>query len=377
VPHPPYASNKTYLAALPALGKFAIPDWQPKAEVHPSDAYSMKTKGFWDIEQQNRSTVEHFRRVYFSMIIEADQLLGDVVDSLEKGGGTEKTFIVMTADHGEHNTENRQCGKNSFLEASSRIPLIIVGPGIKPGLQVGPASAGHERISVSLTDIFPTLMDMAGVDVDASIKLDGSSLLPLAKAEGNALASRKPFVVGEYHSVYSATGLFMVVSGRHKLITFGPVAPFAKNFPDQLFDLETDPWERNNLAAALPATVAKLQAMLATEIDVKASDAAAKAFDKIMFQKMYYEPYGNETGCYCAMQKVYAGFNETDATTLGQWGFACSKGKGQCPDDNGSSRVYDDERGAFFAAGEASHDDLSLRVLHEGAAGTKQPNCAV
>ena len=58
---------------MPSLGARAIPNWRPRAELHPSDAYTIKMKAqmgwgsFWKLEEAEPQDVEHFRRVYFSM----------------------------------------------------------------------------------------------------------------------------------------------------------------------------------------------------------------------------------------------------------------------------------------------------------------------
>ena len=84
---------------------------------------------------------------------------------------------------------------------------IISGPGIAPGQQI--------RKFASLNDVFPTVLDMAGVEIPGG--LAGSSLLPLADGRGDP--ARKDYVTAQYHSVFSVTGEFMIRQGDLKLIT--------------------------------------------------------------------------------------------------------------------------------------------------------------
>lgn len=102
-----------------------------------------------------------------------------------------------------------QVNKNSMLEASARVPFILSGPGI---------AAGQRSTELaSLHDIFPTVLDMAGVPI-TDADLAGESLLPVAK---HGAQRRQSFVVAEYHSVFSGTGIFMIRDADLKLVVFG------------------------------------------------------------------------------------------------------------------------------------------------------------
>jgi len=321
VPHPPYRTNSTYLSQLPPLGNLSVPNWRPKSEVHPADAYASKTKKMWLVDDADPALVEHFRRVYFSMCIEADELIGRILAGLREGGGFEHSYVMFVGDHGEHALENRQHGKNSMLEASSRVPFIITGPGIAEKQKV-PALA-------SLIDVYPTVLDMAQVHVSTVAEPSGESLLPVARGGQR----QRDYVVAEYHSVYSATGTFMVRRGYLKLIVYAPVQPGDEPFPPQLFNLSADPWEHENLAASRPQDVEKLAVLLAQEIDMEAADAAKKAFDKAMFLRFWYTQHGGAAGCVQAMKKVYPGFDASrDALKVAKWlGKPCADGFNEEP----------------------------------------------
>lgn len=74
---------------------------------------------------------------------------GEIISALSETGLLERTLVIFTADHGELAMEHRQFYKMSMYEASSHIPLLIMGPNIKSQL-----------ISnvVSLVDIYPTML---------------------------------------------------------------------------------------------------------------------------------------------------------------------------------------------------------------------------
>ena len=153
VPHPPYASNKTYMDAVAQLDVTA-PAQVPVDLLHPNDVSTSLLKGSLNQDVVNTSQIEYFRRVYFSMCFEADDLLGQIIDALDNTGARKETFVIMISDHGEDATEHRQCGKNNMYDSASRVAMIITGPGITPGQQITSLA--------SLNDVFPTVLDMAG-----------------------------------------------------------------------------------------------------------------------------------------------------------------------------------------------------------------------
>ena len=163
------------------------------------------------------------RRHYFAMVAETDAMLGQVLDTLEATGQLNDTYIIFASDHGEMNMEHRQTLKNAMYEASARVPLIVAGPGLQQGV------ISDEL--VSLIDLFPTLMDMAGLDHPEG--LDGVSLLPLCRGDASG---RPNYVFSEYHSNFSNTGIAMWRQGPWKYIRYA-------GYPPQLFNLQDDPEE--------------------------------------------------------------------------------------------------------------------------------------
>lgn len=272
------------------------------------------------MDAADKIAVEHFRRVYFSMCVEADKLIGRILDALKAGGSRGQPYIVFLSDHGEHALEHRQNGKNSMLEASSRVPLVIAGPGVPKG--------SSSSALASLHDVYPTVLAMAGAKPRAG-PLAGENLLPVTAGAPR----RRDFVVSEYHSVYSGTGIFMVRhnDGNHnwKLVLYAAQQPGMQAWPAQLFDLSTDPWERNNLADNHGERVDSLRSMLAKEVDMAEADEAKKTFDKYMFYTYWYKKKGGADGCASAMKHVYNGFDpDQDAGLIERWlGKPCPTGK--------------------------------------------------
>ena len=167
------------------------------------------------------------RRHYFAMVAETDAMLGQVLDTLEATGQLDDTYVIFASDHGEMNMEHRQTLKNALYEASARVPLIVAGPGLQQGV--------ISNDLVSLIDLFPTLMDMAGLDHPQGI--DGVSLLPLCRGDATG---RPNYVFSEYHSNFSNTGIAMWRQGPWKYVRYAGYHP-------QLFNLHDDPEEIHNL----------------------------------------------------------------------------------------------------------------------------------
>ena len=117
----------------------------------------------------------------------------------------------------------------SFFEGAARVPLIIAGPGRFEPRRVA--------ASVSLVDLMPTLIDLAGGNAHSlGIGIDGRSLAPHLRGAGG-----HDEAIGEYLAEGAIAPIVMIRRGAYKFI-HSPVDP------DQLFDLNRDPRERDNLA---------------------------------------------------------------------------------------------------------------------------------
>ncbi|MSR32914.1 MAG: choline-sulfatase [Gemmataceae bacterium] len=112
-------------------------------------------------------------RAYLASISFMDSQVGRLLEALEKSGQKENTLVVLWSDHGWHLGEKGISGKNSLWERSTRVPMIIAGPGIKPGVCAQP---------VQLLDLFPTLVEFCRLNKVQG--LEGHSLVPLLKNPG-------------------------------------------------------------------------------------------------------------------------------------------------------------------------------------------------
>ncbi len=173
------------------------------------------------------------RHAYLANCSYLDSMIGKLLDTLEATGLSHDTAVVMTSDHGDMLGERGMWFKKHFFDHAARVPLVIHAP--------RRFSAGRRVENVSLVDLLPTLCGLAGVDAAdrAPRPLDGASLLPLCDS---LETTRDAPVFAEMTSEGVPSPMFMVRSGPFKLITGGGA-------PDLLFDIRSDPEERNDLAA--------------------------------------------------------------------------------------------------------------------------------
>ncbi len=165
---------------------------------------------------------------YFALIAMIDEQVGRVLDALDANGQADNTIIVFAGDNGLAVGQHGLMGKQNLYDHSIRVPLILAGPGIP---------AGERRdAGCYLLDIFPTLCDLTDTPIPDSV--EGKSLVPVLK---DPSATRRDVLYFAYMGCQRA-----VKVGRHKLIEYAVNGTRTQ----QLFDLDADPNEINNLAEA-------------------------------------------------------------------------------------------------------------------------------
>jgi len=139
----------------------------------------------------------------------------------------------VASDHGDMLGERGLWYKMSFFEGSARVPLIVSAPG---------RFAPHRvKNAVSLLDLLPTLVDVAGgnASLDLPENIEGHSLLPhLEERPGHDEA------IAEYVAEGAIAPIFMLRRGAFKFI-------YSPSDPHQLYNLEADPAELSNLADSI------------------------------------------------------------------------------------------------------------------------------
>ena len=181
------------------------------------------------------AVVEEARRQYCASIALIDHWIGEMVEVLRQRGELENTVIVYASDHGEMLGDRGLFLKQMPYEPSIRIPMIIRGPSL-------PQGATADTL-VSFHDIYPTFCDLAGLDnlPDA----DGRSFA--GSLQGSTNPHREHMEI--FHENFS-----LIRTRQHKLVhnRCGQI---------ELYDLEDDPLELENIADREPAMVRELESL--------------------------------------------------------------------------------------------------------------------
>jgi arylsulfatase A-like enzyme len=195
-----------------------------------------------------------------------DDALGVLLEALNATGARDRTLVVVTAEAGqapsvsETGRSRRERSAIANYEETTRIPLIVAFP-----RQMFGGNIVGDR--VRSTDIAPTVLDVEGLP--RNTRMSGRSLLPLIRGEHEPDAR---VVLSE------GQGSRAILSGTYRLIVHA-ATPRARAF-DELFDLQRDPREQNDLAGAHPEIVAEMRARLeAAEKNVPTADSYAGGLD--------------------------------------------------------------------------------------------------
>ena len=207
----------------------------PEIPENIADTYSAMDK--WLIVFQGNKQIKNLldptslkdlRRAYYALVTYIDLKVGELLQTLKETNLRDNTIIIFSSDHGDMLCEKGLTGKKLFYEWSSRVPLLISFPDEKyKGKKI--------TEPVSLVDLAPTILDMAGVE--DRLPLDGHSLMNLIKE--SETTEREVFSEMHHEGVYSTC--FMLRKKQYKYIYIHGESP-------QLFNLENDPSEFHNLA---------------------------------------------------------------------------------------------------------------------------------
>ncbi|XP_020864467.1 arylsulfatase K [Phascolarctos cinereus] len=263
----PYWLEKVFYKAI------KIPKWSPLSEMHPIDYYSSYTKNCTG--QFTKKEIRDIRAFYYAMCAETDAMLGEIILTLYQLNLLQKTIVIFTSDHGELAMDHRQFYKMSMYEASSHVPLLMMGPSIKANLQVPDM--------VSLVDIYPTLLDIAGVPLPLHQNLSGYSLIPLSseasRNNSKSTRPRPPWILSEFHGCNVNASTYMLRIGKWKYIAY---SDGASSLP-QLFDLSSDPDELINIATRFPEITHSLDQKLRSIINYPVVSASVHQYNKKEF----------------------------------------------------------------------------------------------
>jgi choline-sulfatase len=227
-PHDPWELPRRYWDAyerdavdLPAV---------PAIPLDEADPHSRRLRAMCGVDEAalTAEQIRAARYAYYAAVRYVDERIGDVLAALRATGLDRNTIVIFTADHGEMLGERGLWYKMAFFEPAVRVPLIVRLPGGRAATRIAEP--------VSLLDVMPTVLDLVGAP-HAECQ-DGTSLLPLIEQR----ATRPGAVIGEYLAEGVSAPAVMLRRGPYKFVACGAD-------PDQLFDLDADPSELENLAA--------------------------------------------------------------------------------------------------------------------------------
>ena len=227
----------------------------------PNDGLHPAVRNFQDGLDLGDVTEDMLRRViaaYYGMITCLDEMIGEILAELASQGLADNTCVIYTSDHGEMLGEHGLFYKECAYEGSVGVPLVVAGPGLPAG--------GRIDRPVSLVDLYPTVLDMAGVATEP--ELPGRSWLPLL---GGQPHERPDYAFSEYHGTFFRHDWYMLVRGDYKYTYYVNERPTLHNLaedPDEMTDLAGD-------SASAPM-LGEFEALLRTVVDPEAVAGRAK-----------------------------------------------------------------------------------------------------
>lgn len=170
------------------------------------------------------------RRAYSALVTYIDHKVGELMDILKETGLDKNTIVIFTSDHGDMLGEKGMVQKRCFYEWSSKIPLIIRYPN---------NLYANKKIKspVSLIDLGPSILEMVSEERHKEFDIDGKSFVDIIQGKENLARE----VISESHGEGIVWPCFMIRSGRFKYT-------YIHQYESQLFDVEKDPKENNNLS---------------------------------------------------------------------------------------------------------------------------------
>ena len=209
---------------------------------------------------------------YYALVSCLDAQVGRILEAIDTSPLSENTLVIYTSDHGEmaghHGIWQKQC----FYEPAVRVPLMLRLPSDEKG---------RVAENVSLVDVLPTLLEVAGLETP--IDLPGDSLLRIARHHANETTAEahhhddryrrtsERAVLSEYHHMGMLNAGFMLKRGDYKLCHYVGSEP-------QLFNVAVDPLENDDLASKpeYAAIRSEMEVALHGVVNPEQEDARAK-----------------------------------------------------------------------------------------------------
>ena len=222
-PHDPRQSPKEYVDLYPAEDVALPVNFLPEHPFDQGERYTLRDEILGPFPRTEEAVKTQLGE-YYAIITHMDAQIGRILDALEESGQMENTYIMFSADHGLAMGSHGLFGKQNAYDHSIRMPFAISGPGIEAG------SKTDDKIY--LQSLFPTTCDLANIPIPEHVEFPSL----VAAIEGGAFEEH-PAIFGSYKDYQR-----LIRTSTHKLILYPQVEEV------QLFDLEADPAEMNDIA---------------------------------------------------------------------------------------------------------------------------------
>lgn len=226
-----------YFAITPPHADLDYPDLSAYEDSFPETPYINKNKNGKGYKTQMKP-----KAAYASMVSEVDKNVGQIVSLLKEKGIWENTIVIFSSDNGVHLVGGHDPDffdsngpfrgyKRDLYEGGIRTPMIISWPSV--------ITSGRETSHIStFWDFLPTICDITEAPVPDGI--DGISYLPTINGKGKQKEHSHL-----YYEFYEQNGKQAVIKNGWKLVRLNMSDP--DNLVEELYDLNSDPEERNNL----------------------------------------------------------------------------------------------------------------------------------
>jgi len=234
----------------------------PHAPIIPNDAYD------------NRSDAGP----YGDFVVETDETCGRILEALDQIGAKENTIVIFSSDNGPelyayardetfgHWSSNPFRGlKRDIYEGGHHVPMLLRWPGL---IEAGTVS----EALLSQVDLVATLAAVVGYELPECAALDSFNFLPYLQGE-SANPPRQSHVHNTFENAYAIrSGKWLLINAETGIHSRRDPEELARweerhdysgdSLPVELYDMENDPGQRNNLAGEYPDHVTELQALL-------------------------------------------------------------------------------------------------------------------
>ncbi|MBO9610072.1 MAG: sulfatase-like hydrolase/transferase [Paenibacillaceae bacterium] len=217
-PHQPYTPSEPFAGLYP-----------PESIVLPPISEAEKEEVRRKRGDLPEAKLRRLVSAYYGLISQVDHAIGAIIGELERRGELENTIILYSSDHGDYAGEHGLIEKTGGIsyQAITRIPLIVRLPSGKAGR----AGAVNDAI-VEAVDVFPTLCELAGLEAPNTVQ--GVSFAGAVGAGEASWEGRSCALTENAYRKAIATKSWRYVANLHG------------EQPDELYNLDDDPWELRN-----------------------------------------------------------------------------------------------------------------------------------